>query len=394
MPDRFSVAKIMETDVLTAPPETSAYEAARMMADRGAGSLVVVRNGRPVGIFTERDLLRSFVARKSNPMDIPIGDLMTKNPVSLTREHTLEDAHQLMLRGDFRHILVMDNGRVSGIFSIKDLARVREQLLEQRVRERTGQLISTREELARNLSLLQRDMDAASKFQRDLINRKHPSVKGVRFSHVYEQAASLGGDFFEVVRLDRSHIGVFMADVMGHGITSAMIAIEVKMKFDQLHLRYLRPGQVVTGMNRALIPIMPPGFFVAGFYGIVDLDSLEMSYTQFGLPKPILLLKSAGRVRTLPFGHVPLGIRDETVYGCQSVKLHHGEHLLLYTDGCVEQKNPSEKMFGEKRLIRTFKEIALAGGNRCVHKLYKEILFFAGDSPIGDDIAILLCEFE
>jgi len=393
LPDRFSVQMVMEKDVLTGSPGMSAREAAEAMAARRTGSLVVVDGDKPVGIFTERDLLQTVVKKDLDPGSIPISRVMTNKIVSISVDNTLEDAHQAMLRGDFRHLLVTKNGGVEGIISIKDLVRMREQVLEQRVREKTRELRKAQGQLVESLAVIQREMKSASKFQKYLINRRFPSVKNMRFSHVYEQASSLGGDFFEVARIDRTHIAILVADVMGHGITSAMIAIELKMYFDQVYPRHLAPAPVISRLNKQLIPLMPAAFFVAGFYGIVDTRSLEIEYTQFGLPKPVILRAGSHRITSLPHGNLPLGIKKDTKYTSRKARARPGDSLLLFTDGCIEQKDPKGRFFGEKRLINKFKDYMRDGRNRVPQRLFKTIADFAEDESISDDVTILLCEF-
>ena len=393
MPRDINIDMVMEKDVLTGRPDMTAFEASRRMAERGTGSLIVMENGKPIGIFTERDLLKCVVENGRCVEGTKVSEVMTSKIVSIGPENSLEDAHQAMLKGEFRHLLVTENGRLKGVISIKDLVRVREQVLEQRVMEKTRELRRAQAQLAESLEVIQREMESASKFQKDLINKRYPSVKNMRFSHVYEQAASLGGDFFEVVKIDKKHLGVFMADVMGHGITSAMIAIELKMNFDQLCRRFRDPSKVMNRMNRQLIPLMPQAFFVAGFYGVIELDSLTMDYVQFGLPKPLILKATSSRVQTLPHGNVPLGIKEETQYQARRTRIKPGDSLLLFTDGCIEQKDHKGRFFGEKRFVRNFKEHMSDGRSRIPRRLYRTILNFSGGAQLNDDIAILLCEF-
>lgn len=393
MAEEFVVRKIMETDVLTAAPDISAYDAACMMVRKGTGSLVVLDGEKPVGIFTERDLMYKCVTMDSDPRNIPISDIMTREVVTIHPDKTLDDAHQVMLRGDFRHLLVMENGSLLGIFSIKDLVRVREQVLEQRVYEKTREIRKVQNQLAESLEALNRELSAASRFQKELINKKYPSTKKrIKFSHIYEQASSVGGDFFELEKIDDDHLAILVADVMGHGVTSAMIAVELKMHFDQVFPLHLHPSPVITKLNRRLIPLMPAGYFVAGFYGIINLDSMSMEYTQFGLPRPLVLRGGSSKVVSMPHGNIPLGISDNTRYISRKINLSPGDSLLLFTDGCIEQRNPAGKIFSDRRFVKTFKEFMSDGKGKVVRRLYKKVLEYSEGEPIGDDIAILLCE--
>ncbi len=384
----------MKTDVLTASSDMSTFEAAIIMAKRGAGSIVVVRGSRPIGIFTERDLIQKVIVTGINPESVPIGDYMTRRIVTLRSDNTVEEAYGRMREGNFRHILVTERGTLTGILSVKDLTRVRERVLERVIDEKTSEIRLVRDQLAKSLEQLNREMEYAGVFQKQLVARPHPRVPGIKFSHIYEQTSSIGGDFFEVSRLDQDSLGIFVADVMGHGITSAMIAIEVKLNFDQLSRNHNGPSYLVSDMNDALIPLMPDGYFVAGFYAIVNLRTLVVEYTQFGLPRPVLLRAGSMRLDSFPTTNLPIGIRKTAVYKSAKMKIRPGDKLLLFTDGCVEQKNHSKKILGEKKFLTYFKELAGAGDGAITKKLYKYVQAYADGIPIADDIAILLCEFS
>lgn len=393
MLERIKIKDVMKTDVLTAPPETTVMDALRLMAARRAGSIIAVRKDRPAGIFTERDLLYEIVLKNRSPKFATIGDVMTRRIVSVETESSLEEAYGKITKGNFRHLLVVERGKLAGILSTKDLIKVRDRVLESQVLEKTAEIAEVRDELARSLDTLNREMHYAGMFQKQLVAKKHPHIEGMRFSHVYEQTSSLGGDYFEVIRVDHDHAGIFMADVMGHGITSAMISIELKMHFDRLAKKNLEPGAVVAEMNNALIPLMPDSYFVVGFYAIAHLDTLEVKYTQFGLPRPVVLHRKTMKTVTLGPCNMPVGFKKGVKYSEGRVRIRPGDCLLLFTDGCTEQKNSRRKVLGERRFIDSFKQMVSAGERRIARKLYGEVLAFAGNETIKDDIAILLCEF-
>lgn len=105
---------------LTAPPETNVSEAARLMATKNAGAVMVVKDGRLVGIFTERDAVYRVIAKGRDPETTHLGDVMTPDPNTVTPDESFGYAMLLMHEHGFRHAPVIENDRPVGIVSARN----------------------------------------------------------------------------------------------------------------------------------------------------------------------------------------------------------------------------------------------------------------------------------
>ena len=115
------VAAVMSSKLLTASAGDALTEAARRMADRRVGAILVTDGTALVGIMTERDVLRA-VGRAS--IDGTVGDWMTPNPDTATQTATIGQAAAMMLHGGYRHVPIVDGDHLVGIVSIRDLLRL------------------------------------------------------------------------------------------------------------------------------------------------------------------------------------------------------------------------------------------------------------------------------
>ena len=115
------VSEHMATDLLTVDATTLLADAVREMDERGVGAALVLSGERLEGVFTERDVLRA-VAR-GHAEKPTVGDWMTPHPETIEPDYTTEHAAVLMIHGGFRHLPVIDRGKVVGILSIRDLMR-------------------------------------------------------------------------------------------------------------------------------------------------------------------------------------------------------------------------------------------------------------------------------
>ena len=115
------VRDIMSRDLVTVEPSATVAEAATLMGGRGVGSALVLEGGSPAGIFTERDVLRAL-ASDFDAAHHPVGDWMTHDPVTVEADVDVATARDLMLGRGFRHLPVIQDGKLVGIVSLRDLS--------------------------------------------------------------------------------------------------------------------------------------------------------------------------------------------------------------------------------------------------------------------------------
>lgn len=112
-------------------PEAMAQEAAALMRERVVGAVMVVDGGRLAGIVTERDLVFRLIAEGLDASATPIGAIMTKAPETLAPGDSVLDALEKMQSGRYRHLPVVDDGRICGMVSVRDLFAAARRSLEE-----------------------------------------------------------------------------------------------------------------------------------------------------------------------------------------------------------------------------------------------------------------------
>lgn len=118
------IARVLESkgsSVETVSPDTTVLAAVRQMNERKIGALLVTERGRPIGIFTERDVLVRVVAAGLDPVMTPVKEVMTRNPVVVRSEVTVNEAMRVSTGRRCRHLPVIDDGGLRGLISIGDL---------------------------------------------------------------------------------------------------------------------------------------------------------------------------------------------------------------------------------------------------------------------------------
>lgn len=109
--------------IITIDENATVLEASKSIVKNNRGSIVVTKKGQSVGILTERDIMKRVVAKSLNPASTKVKDVMTTNPLTIDKSKSLREAIDLMNRKGLRRMLVTDNGRITGVFTLRDIVK-------------------------------------------------------------------------------------------------------------------------------------------------------------------------------------------------------------------------------------------------------------------------------
>ncbi len=119
--DMLRIAHSINDRVFTTSPFANIESVSKTLKNKGVGALPVISNGKLVGIISERDIITKVVATGSNPSHTLVTDTMTPNPTFVTPKDNLEHCLDLMEEGRFRHLPVIDDGKLTGMISVRDI---------------------------------------------------------------------------------------------------------------------------------------------------------------------------------------------------------------------------------------------------------------------------------
>jgi len=275
--------------------------------------------------------------------------------------------------------------------------RVAERILrlEERLAEQVRELRIANERLESGLS-------AAAAVQSSLLPEVSPKIHGVGFEWRYQACESLGGDMFNIFRLDERQVGMYVLDVSGHGASAALQSVtlsHVLTPFDQQggilkriseksgRYEVVSPPEVARRLNRAFPLMERSGQFFTFLYGILDVETRVVRYVKAGHPGPIV--SSRLGVRCLEKGGgIPIGILQDAEYEEERLALDSGDTLVFYTDGVLETRNALGEFFG---LDRTIQSIAgtLGGVTEQLRALQLSLDDFGRGEPRRDDVTFV-----
>ena len=207
-------------------------------------------------------------------------------------------------------------------------------------------------DIARGVLAREQDKRISQALQAGMRNELQ-QVEGITAQAVYSsatEAAFVGGDFYDLIRLPDHRACVIMGDVSGKGVEAASVSAAVKTALGAYAWEGLAPARMVRSLNEFLLGFSRIETFATLFVGIVDLSAGTLRYCSAGHPPALLIHDGADEISTLDVQSGVVGAFHDMTYADGKVSLVPGDVLLLYTDGTTEARDPSGAFFGEEGL--------------------------------------------
>jgi sigma-B regulation protein RsbU (phosphoserine phosphatase) len=300
-------------------------------------------------------------------------------------------------------------GRIIGLQGIFwDITEKRR--AEERLRQVNIDLASSREELRVKNQQMEEDLRMAREIQQAIIPQQYPSFPStasaeksvLSFCHRYLPTGAVGGDFFNIRPLSDTRAGVFICDVMGHGVRSALITAIVRALVEELTPNADDPGELLAQVNRDLRSILKQSgtpLFTTAFYMIADLTEKRAYYANAGHPKPMLIRRGnrEAEVEVLQNrdqkSNPALGLFDSFKYTSASVPLNPGDRFVFFTDGVYDVERNGELLSTEwlRTALQARSHLPLPG---VFDDLLQELRGFASGQEFCDDMCLVGMEVK
>jgi phosphoserine phosphatase RsbU/P len=200
---------------------------------------------------------------------------------------------------------------------------------------------------------LERDLRVARQIQRSLLPANVPQVVGLEFAVHYEPAYQIGGDFYDFIWHDPSHLGLAVGDVAGKAISAALYMARLTSELRSRAAIARTPARLLRRVNQEIAQLGDDGMFATLVYCIYDLENRSLVFTNAGHCVP--LLRRGDRVFPLQAERAhtpPLGVTPDLEAGEARVQLHSGDMLIMVSDGILEARDARGNDYGLSRLSR------------------------------------------
>jgi sigma-B regulation protein RsbU (phosphoserine phosphatase) len=268
--------------------------------------------------------------------------------------------------------------------------------------------------LARNRELLgvnqrmKKALDAAVAVQRSLLPTRLPQIPGMRFAWRADPCDELGGDTLNLFQLDEHHLSFYVLDVSGHGVSSALLAVQVSRLLSPVmsagsmlkvaapspkRYRLVQPMELLRQLTAKFpLQVDAPQFFTM-LYGMYDLRTHQVVIASAGHPGPVLV-HADGVAEPIRVASHPIGWfdEDEAEFAEVTLTLAPGDRLVLFSDGVIEAGDEGGAAFGIERLSETLERRRDQPLDQALPGVIADLATWRRGGPQTDDISLLAIE--
>lgn len=266
------------------------------------------------------------------------------------------------------------------------LARMRTHLHLAQMRQ---EIEIANEQLSARNREMEQNLEQARVQQHSLLPERIPEMAGLDVAVRFEPHDKIGGDFYDLVRLDDHRLLVFLSDVSGHGISGALFTATVKAFLNRALTETANPAAILNDMNLAMCHSALERFFLTAVCAVIDTEKKTVTYANAGHPSGILRRRNRDCL-VLESQSMPLNVSQDNRFMEDQKPLEAGDVLVFYTDGVTESTNSATELYGEEALFGALQDVGDNDDSEAVVRtVLADIDRFTDNHPIDDDLLIV-----
>jgi serine phosphatase RsbU (regulator of sigma subunit) len=242
-----------------------------------------------------------------------------------------------------------------------------------------------------------RDLEDAKEVQQAFFPRQTISIPGISCETFYQPARGIGGDYYDLLALERGRWGIAIGDVSGKGIGAALImaSLQASLKFQALQ-PHLKLSTLIGDVNRLVYGSSPTNIFATLFYAEYEPAKRLLNYVNAGHNPPLILRPKNGscEIFQLPSTGIPVGISADPQFSFATFQFEIDDVLVAYTDGITEAENRQHELWGQQRLEALLKSCSRTSPKEIIDTILDQVSTFANGQPQRDDETLLVMRVE
>ena len=242
-----------------------------------------------------------------------------------------------------------------------------------------------------------KDLEDAKRVQQAFFPPQTISIPCISSETFYQPARGIGGDYYDLLALQRGRWGIAIGDVSGKGIGAALImaSLQASLKFQALQ-PHLKLSTLIGDVNRLVYGSSPTNIFATLFYAEYEPAKRLLNYVNAGHNPPLILRPKNGscEIFQLPSTGIPLGISTDSQFASTTFQFEIDDVLIAYTDGITEAENRQHELWGQQRLEALLKSCSRKTAKEIINAILDQVSTFANGQPQRDDVTLLVMRVQ
>ena len=245
---------------------------------------------------------------------------------------------------------------------------------------------------------LELQLKMARQIQQALVTKYNDVINGISFNSKYMPALDIGGDYYEIYKINDSIICVFMADVSGHGISAALLTSMIKIMFKKYITEKLPPNTLLEYMNNEFCSIFSDSdinVYTCAFIAYIDTKNRIITCSNAGHALPLFIDNKTLNIEEIDISGTPLGMIDKMTYNQKIFPYNINDIIEFYTDGLSDsfyKDAPEDFLYHIKEIIKVMKDEPSEDIlNTIIEQMYN---FDESAKYQNDDVSIILCKLK
>ncbi len=268
------------------------------------------------------------------------------------------------------------------------LARVRSML---RIKDLQESLLETNQDLQDAQKVIEEELSIVGQIQRSFLPTEYPKHSQIDIATYYLPSSMAGGDYYDVIEVDKNHWGLLMADVTGHGASAAVVMAVTHLLMRSFVNTFLFPSTALKVVNEKLNAHLSSEHFVTMFYGILDTQNMNFIFSSAGHNPMFLYRASNNTVIEMKTNHgFPLRAFRSDNYDEGEISIEPGDKLIMFTDGITETMDNERRIYGDERLSEIVCQVGSYSAQETIDALIMDWEEFRNGAPVRDDMSLLV----
>ncbi len=243
---------------------------------------------------------------------------------------------------------------------------------------------------------LQRELMLAQEMQKRLLPQTLPEFSTVDMKAISTPALEVGGDYYDIIRIDEETVGIVVGDVSGKGVGAAFYMAEVKGIFQSLAKIFRSPREFMIQANESLVSSIDKRSFISLIYSTLNVRTGILTVSRAG-HCPILYLSSSKHEFIKPKG-IGLGMRNGPIFNDtieeKTIQMKSGDVCVFYTDGVTESRSSADEEFGYERLLEIVKAHQSGSAEEIKESIIQSVWKYTDAAGYQDDLTIFVIKWQ